>query len=177
MDVRVGHIHKESWVLKNWCFWTVVLEKTLESSLGCKENKSVHPKGNQSWIFIGRTNAEAETPILWPTDVKKWLIWKDPDAEKDWRQVGKGTTEDEMVRWHQQISGQEFEQALGVGDEQGSLACSSPWGQKESDTERLNWTDPASVLTNHSSCLQAALNQKPPLQCWISRNQVLPRRL
>ena len=89
--------YKESWRLKNWCFWTMVLEKTLESPLDCKEIKPVHPKGNQSWTFIGRTDAEAETPILWPPDAKNWLIWKDPDAGKDWRQEEKGTTEDEMV--------------------------------------------------------------------------------
>ena len=92
--------YKESWALKNWCFWTVVLEKTLESPLGCKEIQPVHPKGNQFWIFIGRSNAEAETPILWPPDGKNWLIGKDPDAGKDWRQKEKGTTEDEMVGWH-----------------------------------------------------------------------------
>ena len=92
--------HKESWVLKNWCFWTVVLEKTLESPLDCIEIQPVHPKGNQSWIFIGRTDAKAEAPILWPPDVKSWLIGKDPDAGKDWRQEEKGMTEDEMVGWH-----------------------------------------------------------------------------
>ena len=102
MDVRLGH--KESWVLKNWCFWTVVLEKTLESPLDCKEIQSVHPKGNYSWIFIGRTDVEAETPVLWPPDVKNWLIWKAPDARKDWRQE-KGTTEDKMVEWHHQLNG------------------------------------------------------------------------
>ena len=92
--------YKESWVLKNWCFWTVVLEKTLESPLDYKETLPVHPKGDQSWIFIGRTDSKAETPILWPTDAKNWLIWKDPDAWKDWRQEEKGMTEDEMVGWH-----------------------------------------------------------------------------
>ena len=101
--------YKESWALKNWCFWTVVLEKTLETPLDCKEIQPIHPKGNQSWIFIGRTDAEAETPILWPSDAKNWLIWKDPDAGKDWRQEEKGTTEDEMVRWHHQLDGHEFE--------------------------------------------------------------------
>ena len=100
---------KKSWALKNWCFWTVVLEKTLESSLDCKEIQPVHPKGNQSWIFIGRTDAEAEVPILWPPDVKSWLIWKDPDAGKDWRREEKGTTEDEMVGWHHWLNGHEFE--------------------------------------------------------------------
>ena len=119
--------HKESWVPKNWCFWTVVLEKTLESPLDCKEIQPVHPKGNQSWIFNGRTDAEAEAPILWPPDGKKWLIGKDPDGGKYWRQE-KGMTADEMVEWHQGLDGHEFEQALGVGDGQGSLACCSPRG-------------------------------------------------
>ena len=100
--------YKESWVLKNWWFWTVLLEKTFESPLDCKEIKAVNPKGNQSWIFIGRTDAEAETPKFWPPDVKNWLIWKDPDAEKDWRREEKGTTEDEMVGWHHQHDGHEL---------------------------------------------------------------------
>ena len=104
---------KESWVLKNWCFWTVVLEKTLESPLDCKE---INPKGNQSWIFIGRTDAEAESPILWSPDVKNWLLRNNPDAEKDWRQEEKGMTEDEMVGWHHQLYEHEFEQAPRVGD-------------------------------------------------------------
>ena len=101
--------YKESWAPKNWCFWTVVMEKTLESPLDCKEMQPVHPKGNQSWIFIARTNAEAETPVLWPPDGKNWLIWKDPDGGKDWRPEEKGMTEDEMVGWHHQLSGHEFE--------------------------------------------------------------------
>ena len=100
--------YKESWVLKNWCFCTVVLEKTLESPLDCKEIQPVHPKGDQSWVFIGRTDAEAETPILWPLDAKSWLIWKDPDAGKDWGQEEKGMTEDKMVGWHHQLSGHGF---------------------------------------------------------------------
>ena len=130
--------YKESWAVKNWCFWTVVLEKTLKSPLDNKDIQPVHPKGNQSWIFTGKTDAEAETPILWPPDVKNWLLGKDPDARKDWRQEKKGTTEDEMVGWHHWLDGHEFEQALGDGDEQGSLVCCSPWGHKESDmTERL----------------------------------------
>ena len=106
--------HKESWVLKNWCFWTVVLEKTLESPLDCKEIQPVSPKGDQSWIFIGRADAEAETPILWPPDAKNWLIGKDPDAGKDWRQEEKRVIEDEKVGWHHWLNGHEFEQALGV---------------------------------------------------------------
>ena len=135
---KVGH--KESWVPKNWCFWTVVLEKTLENSLYYKEIQPVNPKGNQSWIFIERTDAEADAPILWPCDEKNWLIGKDPNARKDWRQEEKGITEDEMVGWHHWLDGHEFEQALGVGDGQGSLACCRPWGCKELDTaERLNW--------------------------------------
>ena len=130
--------HKERWELKIWCFWTVVLEKTLESPLDCKEIKPVNPKGNYSWIFIGRTGAEA--PILWPPDAKNWLLRKDPDAGNDWRQEEKGTTEDEMVGWHHQLDGHGFEQAPGVGEGHGSLACCSPWGCKESDmTEWLNW--------------------------------------
>ena len=133
--------HKEGWALKNWCFWTVVLEKTLESPLDSKEIKPVNSKGNQSWIFIGRTDAEAEAPILWPPDAKSRLTRKDPDAGKDWRQEEKGMTE-EMVGWHHRLDGHEYEQAPGVDDGQGSLACCSPWGCKESDTtEQLNWTE------------------------------------
>ena len=134
--------HKESWSPKNWCFWTVVLEKTFESPLDCKEIKPTNPKGNQSWIFIGRTATEAETSILWPTDGKNCLTGIDPNAGKDWRQEEKGTREDEMVRWHHWLNGYESEQALGVFDGQGGLACCSPGGHKESNTtEWLNWTD------------------------------------
>ena len=107
--------HKESWMPKNWYFWTSVLDKTLEIPLDCKEIQPVHPKGDQSWVFIGRTDAEAETPILWPPDVKNWLIGKDPDDGKDWRQEEKGMTEDEVVGWHHWLDGLEFEQAPGVG--------------------------------------------------------------
>ena len=138
---------KESWEPKNWCFWTVVLEKTFEHPLDCKEIKPVNPKGSQSWIVIGRTDAEAEAPILWPPDAKNWLIWKAPDAGKDWRQEEKGMTEDEMVGCHYWPDGHEFEQAPAVGDGQGSLACCSPWGCKESDsTEGLNWTEECIVF-------------------------------
>ena len=134
--------YKESWVLKNWWFGTVLLEKTLQSPLDCKEIKPVNSKGDQSWVFIGRTDFEAETPILWPSDVKSWLIWKDPDAGKDWGQEQKWVTEDEMVEWHHWLKGHEFEWTPGVGDGQGGLVCCSPWGCKESDTtERLNWTE------------------------------------
>ena len=108
--------YKESWAQKNWSFWTVVLEKILESPLDCKEIQSVYPKGNQSWIFIRRNDAEAEIPILWPPHAKSWLIWKDPDAGKDWAQEENGVTEDEMVRWNRWLNGQEFEQAPGVDD-------------------------------------------------------------
>ena len=133
--------HKESWAPKNWYFWPVVL-KTLESPLDCKEIQPVHPKGNQSWVFIGRTDAEAETPVFWPPDVKNWVIVKDPDAGKDWGQEEKGTTEDEMVGWHHRLNGHGFEKAPGVGDGQGGLVCRSPWGCKESDTTvQLIWND------------------------------------
>ena len=132
--------YKESWAPKNWRFWTVVLEKTLESPFNCKEIQPVSPKGNQSWIFIGRTDAEAL--ILWPPDVKNRLIGKDPNAGKDWRREEKGTVEDEMVGWHHRLYGHEFEQTPEVGDGQGSLVCCSPWGHKESVmTEQLNWTE------------------------------------
>ena len=128
--------YKESWAPKNWCFWTVVLEKALGSPLDSKEIQPVHPKGNQSWILISRTDAEGKTPLLWPPAVKTWLIWKDSDAGKDWKREEKGMTEDEMVWWHHQLHGLEFEQALGVGDGQGSLACFSPWSRKELDTTK-----------------------------------------
>ena len=134
--------YKEIWVLKNWCIWSVVLEKTLESPLDCREIQPVHPKGGQSWVFIGRTDAKTGTPILWPPHVNCWLIGKDPDAGRDWGQEEKGMTEDEMAGWHHQLDGHEFEWTLGVGDGQGSLACYSPWGRKDSDmTEWLNWTE------------------------------------
>ena len=133
--------YKESWALKNWCFWTVVLEKTLESPLDCKETQPVHPK-DQSWVFIGKTDVEAETPGLWPPDLKSCLIWKDPDAGRDWGQEEKGTTEDEIIGWQDQLDGHEFGLTPGVGDGQGGLECWGSWGCKESDTtEWLNWTE------------------------------------
>ena len=125
--------HKEGWVSKNWCFWVVVLEKTLESPLDSEEIKSVHPKRNQPWIFIGRTDAETEAPILWPSDVKNRLIGKDPDAGKDWGQEEKRPAEDKMVGWHLWQNGHKYEQTLGDNEGQGSLPCCSPWGCKESD--------------------------------------------
>ena len=139
----------ESWTIKKTECWRsdafelcCFLEKTLESPLDCKESQPVNPKGNQSWIFIGRTDAEAETSILCPFDEKNWLIWKDPDAGKDWRQEEKGTTKDEMVGWHNQLNGHKFEEAPGVGDGQGSLVCCSSRGHKELDTTKwLNWTE------------------------------------
>ena len=141
--------YKESWAPKNWCFWTVVLEKALESPLEGKEIQPVLPKGDQSWVFIGRTDIEAETPIFRPPDAKYWLIWKDPDAGKDWGQEEKGTTEDEMFGWHHQLNGYGFGWTPGVGDGQGGLVCCSSSGRKESDTtEWLNW---AELNTNVSS--------------------------
>ena len=141
--------YKESWVPKNWCFWTVVLEKTLESPMDCKEIQPVHPKGDQFWVFIGRIDVEAETPILWPHDAKSWLIWKDPDAGRDWRQEEKGATEDEMVGWHHRLNGHGFGWTPGVDDGQGGLECCGSWGHKVSDTtERLNWTEVTSVISN-----------------------------
>ena len=137
MDVRVGC--KESWVPYNWCFWTVVLEKTLESPLNCKEIKPVNPKGNQSWIFIGRTDAEAETPILRPPDAKSWLIWKDSDAGKDWRQE-KGTTEDEMVGWHHRLNWHEFEQASELVMDRAAWRA-VVYGVIKSQIWLSNWTD------------------------------------
>ena len=145
-DFSSGHVWmweldcEESWALKKWCFWTVVLEKTLESPLDCKKIQPVHPKGDQSWIFTGRTDAEAGTPILWLPDTKNWLIWKDLDAGNDWRQEEKEMTEDEMIRWHHRPNGHEFEQAPRVGDGQRSLVCCSQWVHKELDTnEWLKW--------------------------------------
>ena len=142
---------EESWALKNWCFWTVVLEKTFESPLDCKEIQPVHSKGNQSWVFIGRTDAETETPILWPPHVKSWLIGKDSDARKDWGQEEKGTIQDEMAGWHHRLNGHEFVWTLGVGDGQGGLACYDTWGHKESDmaeTEWPNWNDCIKIKSN-----------------------------
>ena len=144
-----GHVwvweldHEENWAPKNWCFWTVVLEKTLEGPLDYKEIQPVHPKGNQFWMFIGRTDVDAETPILWPPDVRNWLIWKDPDAGKDQRREEKATTEDEMAGWHHGLNGRESEWTPGDGDGQGGLVCCNSWGHKESDTTEqlteLNW--------------------------------------
>jgi len=129
-------ISEESWALNNWCFWTVVLEKTLESPLDCKEIQPVHSKGDQSWVFIGRTDAKAETPILWPLHAKSWLIGKDSDDGRDWGQEEKGMKEDEMAGWHQRLDGHEFEWTLGVGDGQGGLVC---WDSRGSQRVRHDW--------------------------------------
>ena len=132
---------EESWALKNWCFWTVVLEKTLESPLDCKEIQPVHSK-DQPWVFFGKTDAKAETPVFWPPHAKGWLIGKDLDAGRDWGQEEKGITQDEMAGWHHRLNGHEFEWTLGVGDGQGGLACCSSWDCKESNTtEQLNWME------------------------------------
>ena len=148
--------YKESWVPKNWCFCTVALEKTLESPLDCKEIQPVHPKGDQSWVFIGRTDVEAETPVLWPPHVKSWLIGKDPDAGRDWGQEEKRTTEDEMAGWHHRLDGHEFEQTPGVCDGQGGLACCDSWSCKELDTtEQLNWTE-LNWITHQRKTLQSS---------------------
>ena len=143
--------YKESWALENWCFWTVVFAKTLESPLACKAIQPTHPKGNQSWMFIGRTDVEAETPILWPPDAKRWLIWKDPDAGKDWRQEEKGMTEDEMVRWHHRLNGHGFGWTPGVGDGQGSLPCWGSWGHRVGH----DW------VTELNLCLPEAYHTRP----------------
>ena len=157
-----GHVwmweldHKESWAPKNWCFGTVVLEKTLESPLDCKEIQRVHPKGNQSWVFI-RTDAKAETPILWPPDVKNWLIGKDPDAGKDWRREEKGTTEDEMVGWHHRPDGQ------------GGLACCDSGGCKELNaTEWANWTEQFGINTSLFSSSVSYLYMNTSCIVWVS---------
>ena len=133
---------EESWVPKNWCFWTVVLKKTLESPLDCKEIQPVYSKGEQSWVFFGRTDVKAETPVLWPPHAKSWLIGKYSDAGRDWGQKEKGTIEDEMAGWHLRLDGHEFEWTPGVDNGQAGLACCNSWGRRESDTtEWLNWIE------------------------------------
>ena len=161
---------EESWALRNWCFWTVVLEKTLVSPLDFKEIQPVHPKGYQTWVFIGRTDVEAETPVLWPPAVKSWLIGKDLDTGKDWGQE-KGMAEDEMVGWHHRLNGHGFGWTMGVGDGQGGLACCCSWGHKESDTtERLNWTE---LKVSYRASLMAQMVKNLPalrvtqVQSWV----------
>ena len=142
------------WVPKNWCFWTVVLEKTLESPLDCKEIQLVHSEGAQPWDFFGRNDAKAETPVLWPPHAKCWLIGKDSDAGRDWGQEEKGMPDDEMAGWHHWLDGGESEWTPGVGDEQGGLACCNSWGCKESETtERLNWIELTCIFHNSMFCL------------------------
>ena len=158
--------HRECWVLKNWYFQIVVLEETVLSPLHCKEMKPVNPKGNQSWIFIGRTDAEAEAPILWPPDAENWPIGKDPNAGKDQKQ-GK-RTEDEMVGWHHQLNGHEFEHDLGDGEGQGSLVCCSPWGHKELDT--TEWLNFAYKLHKQGDNIQP---WRTPFPIW--NQSVVPR--
>ena len=151
---------EESWVRKNWCFWTVVLKKTLESLLDCKEIQPVHSKGDQPWDFFGRNDAKAETPVLWPPHTKSWLIEKDSDAGRDWGQEEKGMTEDEMAGWHHWLNGRESEWTPGVGDGQGGLACCDWWGCKELDTtERLTEliTGNGEYKSKLFSCLQGIL--------------------
>ena len=153
------------WSVTN--FWIAVLEKTLESPLDCKEIQPVHSKGDQSWVFIGRTDIEAETPILWPPNAKSWLIWKDPDAGKDWGREEKGTTKDEMVGWHHRLNGHGFVWTLGVGDGQGGLACCGSWSHKESDTtERLNWTKLLELPNPTSNADKGIEQQELPFCCW-----------
>ena len=144
--------HKEGWASKNWYFWIVVLEKTLQNFLDCKELKPVHPKGNQLWIIIGRTDTKAKPPILWPHEAKSGLTEKDPDAGKDWGQEEKGRTKDKMVGRHHRLNGHESALTLGDSEGQGSLACCSPWGHKASDkTEWLNWDSKMHIICIHST--------------------------
>ena len=139
---------EESWAPKNWCFWTAVLEKTLESPLACKEIQPVHSDGDQPWVFFGRNDAKAKTPILWPPHAKSWLIGKDSDAGRDWSREEKRTTEDEMAGWHHWLNGHESEWTLGVGDGQGGLACCDLWGLrvKHDWATELNWKRVYTVL-------------------------------
>jgi len=162
---------KEGWVLKNWCFWTVVLEKTLESPLYCEEIQPVHPKWYQSWVFIGRTDVEAEIPILWPPDVKIWLICKDPAAGKDWGPEEKGTTEYEMVVWYHQLNGHGFEWTPGVANGQGGLACCVSWVRKDYDlTEWLHWTE-LKMLLQVTETSPASLKRRYILVARIFRSK------
>ena len=146
--------YKESWALKNWCFWTEVLEKTLESSLECKEIKPVNPKGNQSWIFIGRTDAEAETPLLWPLDGKNWQIRKDPGAGEDWRQEDKGTTEDETVGWHHWLDGHSLSRFWELAMDRETW-CATVCGVAKSWTWLIDWTELIHTVENDAAILKS----------------------
>ena len=163
---------EESWALKNWCFWTVVLEKTLESPLDCKEIQPIHPKGDQSWVFIGRTDAEAETRILWPPHAKSWLIGKDSDAGRDWEQEEKGTTEDEMAGWHHRLDGRESQWTPGVGDGQRGLACCSSWGCRESDTTERLWVNSGSLWWTEAwrAAIHGVAKSQTRLSDWTELN-------
>ena len=159
---------EESWAPKNWCFWTVVLQKTLESPLDCKEIQPVHPKGDQSWVFFGRNGAKTETTVLWPPHAKSWPIGKDSDAGRDWGQEEKGTTEGEMAWWHYPLDGHEFGWTLGVGDGQGGLACCNSWGRNSAsvsvlpmniqDWFPLGWTGWISLQLFNSPCCKTEAN-------------------
>ena len=158
---------EESWAPKNWCFWTVVLEKTLESPLACKDIQPVHSEGDQPWVFFGRNDAKAETPVLWPPHVKSWLTGKDSDAGRDWGQEEKGMTEDEMAGWHHRLDVREFEWTLVDGDGQGGLVCCNSWGRKELDTtERLNWILHCVYVPQLSY----------PFICWWTSNDFFKRK-
>ena len=166
---------KEDWVLKNWCFWTVVLEKTLESLLDSKKIKPVNPTGNESWIFIGGTGAEAEGAILWPPDAKSQLTGKDPDAGKDWRQEEKGIIEDEMVEWHHLVNGHEFEQTLGSGEGSGRLVCHTVHGVRKSQKWLSDWTTTTTEICTFGClfpktlpCLPTPGNHQPSLCIWVT---------
>ena len=162
--------NKKGCMLKNWCFWTVVLENTLENPLGCKEIKPVRPKGNQLWIFIGRTDAEAEVPVVWSPDAKSWLTRKDTDAGKDWGQEEKGMKEDEMVGRHHWFNRHEFEQTLGDGEGQGSLVCYSPGGQNKLNMTKLNMTEQAfEVELLDNPCLNFREGRDLPDPWWLLR--------
>ena len=158
---------EEGWAPKNWCFWTVVLEKTLESPLDCKEIQPVHSEGDQPWDFFGRNGAKTETPVLWPPHAKSWLIGKDSDAGRDWGQEEKGMIEDEMAGWHHWLDGRESEWTPGVGDGQGGLACYDSWDRKELDTTerlnwaKLNWISILFIYICNISCLY-------PFICWLT---------
>ena len=172
---------EESWALKNWCFWTVVLEKTLESPLDCKEIQPVHSKGDQAWVFFGRNDAEAETPVLWPPHVKSWLVGKDSDAGRDWGQEDKGTTENEMAGWHHWLDGRESEWTPGDGDGQGGLACCDSWGHASvTELRQIYWDVSLEIwmikgtsnLEEKHPSLREYRVQKP----WISRTSLsVPR--
>ena len=178
---------EESWAPKNWCFWTVVSENTLESPLDCRATQPVHSEGDQSWVFFGRTDAKAETLVLWPPHVKSWLTGKDSDAGRDWGQEEKGTTEDEMAGWYHRLDGREFEWTPGVGDGKGGLACCNSWCRKESDMpERLNWKHKGGDLkvrlicvlirtskkqeSSRKTSVSALLTMPKPLTVWITIN-------